>query len=531
MDSYSNRISKFNDMVSATNDHIKAVQEAATKFKDANDPVGLGLEVTGASAGGLSTIAGGISGIQHFKDLKKMYSGIRGGLSQVRGRINTVASNNNAGRGGDGNNPDPVQNAGGNAADGNAPQAAAQPNAQANAAQPANNGAGAGQDVDGGIQDRIDDLDNTPFPTTEAEEINKAINNKVTDALGQDGKAFLNNVARASGRGTDPGLIKNLPEGAFKIDAQKDFLGFKNKVANDAVARANSGRTQASGYDATGQATGDLPGPQPNVGAGNAVQQVPDQGGVNPVAAGNDVNLAPNPNAAGVAQNAAGDAQQIAAGGDANAQGIVAQGRAALQNLVGGQQVPGRAGQAVQGLRVNGPGGVNDINAQAHAGARIQQNAANDAQGRLAPGANPNGNAPAAQPQQGNAVIDGNGQGALNPGQGANAGANAADADGGAAANAARGAARAAAGAGEDALADAGAGLGIGEGLETAAAFSGPAAPLLGLVGGLISLGTTIAGLFHKKPPPVKEAPPPAPTVSVGGNLKDSLSGMGAGIF
>ena len=119
----------------------------------------------------------------------------------------------------------------------------------------------------------------------------------------------------------------------------------------------------------------------------------------------------------------------------------------------------------------------------------------------------------------------------MNPGQGANAGANAADADGGAAANAARGAARAAAGAGEDALADAGAGLGIGEGLETAAAFSGPAAPLLGLVGGLISLGTTIAGLFHKKPPPVKEAPPPAPTVSVGGNLKDSLSGMGAGIF
>jgi len=530
MDSYMDRVGKFNDMVSTTNQHIKAVQDAATKFKDANDPVGMGLEVTGASAGGLSTVAGGITAIQHFKDFKTMYKGISGKLSKVRDRVTGSTNNSNAGRGGDANNPDPVQNPGGNAADGNAPQPAAQPNAQANAAQPANNGGGATQDVDGGVQSRIDSLDNNPFPSTEANSINNAINQKVGDAIGTDGKAFLNGISRASGRGGDPGLIKGLPEGAFKVDAQKDFLGFKNKVANDAIARANSGQTQASGYDNTGNPTGDLPGPQPNPGAANAVQNVPDANAVNPVAAQNNVALAPDANAAGVANNAAGDQINIGQNLDQNAQGIIARGRAALQNLQGGQQVPGRAGQAVQGLRANGPGGQNDVNAQANAGARVQQQAGDDAQGRLAPGRNPNGN-PASAGDQPGAGVDGGGQGGLNPGQGANAGANAADADGSAAANAARGAA---AGAGEDAAgagAGIGEGLGIGEGIDAAAAFAGPAAPIIGLIGGLVSLGTTIAGLFHKKPPPVKEAPPPAPVSSVGGNLKDSLSGMGAGIF
>ena len=301
-------------------------------------------------------------------------------------------------------------------------------------------------------------------------------------------------------------------------------MNFKNKIANDAVSRNQTGRTQASGYDADGNPTGDLPGPQPQ----GAVQQVP-ANNVNAPDPGNGVNLAPDPNAPAVAQNAAGDAQNIAQGADQNAQGIVAQGRAALQNLIGGQQVPGRGGQAVQGLRVQGPGGVNDVNAQVNAGARVQGQAAANAQGRLAPGANPNGNAPAPA-QQGAAGIDGNagGQGGVNPGAGANAGANAADgnavADGG-------NAARAAAGAGADAIEDLGTGAAVGEGIEAAAAFSGPAAPIIGLIGGLVSLGTTIAGLFHHKPAPQKIAPPPAPTSSVGGNLKDALSGTAGGIF
>jgi hypothetical protein len=301
-----------------------------------------------------------------------------------------------------------------------------------------------------------------------------------------------------------------LPEGAFKVDAQKDFLNFKNKVGNDAIQRANSGQTQASGYDNAGNPTGDLPGPQPK-----PLNAVPDNN-ANPVAPDNGVNLAPDANAPQVAQNAAGDAQRIAQGADQDANGIIAQGRAALANLRPAQ-VPGRAGQAVQGLR-NAPQ-MGDINAQAaNAGARVQQGAADAAQGRLAPGANPNG---------GNAVLPANNNGAgangggdnINPGQGARPGAAAADAEG-------------AAGVGGDVEGGVDATLGaVGAGLDEAAAFSGPAAPIIGLVGGLISLGTTIAGLFHKKPPPVKVAPPPVATTSVGGNLKDVSSGMGGGIF
>ncbi len=526
MDSYSDRVSKFNDMITTTNDHVKAVAEAATKFKDSNDPLGMGLAVTGAASGGITGVSGAVAGIQHFKDFKTMYKGIAGKLTGVRDRVNQAVSNNNSGRGGDANNPDPVQNAGGNAADGNAPQPAAQPNAQANAAQPANNGSG-GADVDGGVQARINDLDNNPFPTTEGNEINQVINQKVTDAIGSDGKAFLNNISRASGRGGDPGLIDGLPEGAFKVDAQKDFLGFKNKVANDAIQRANTGQTQASGYDSTGNPTGDLPGPQPNPGGAQGAVQATPNNNVNAPDPGNNANLAPDPNAPSVAQNASGDAQNIAQGADGDAQGIVAQGRAALQNLIGGQQVPGRAGQAVSGLRTLGPGGVNDPSAAANAGARIQGQAAANAQGRLAPGANPNGNAPAA-PNQPGAGIDGNpgGQGGVNPGAGANAGANAAD---GNAVSDAGNAARAAAGAGTEAGEEIAGG--IGAGLDEIAAFSGPAAPIIGLVGGLVSLGTTIAGLFHHKPAPQKIAPPPAPVASVGGNLKDALSGQGGGIF
>jgi hypothetical protein len=62
------------------------------------------------------------------------------------------------------------------------------------------------------------------------------------------------------------------------------------------------------------------------------------------------------------------------------------------------------------------------------------------------------------------------------------------------------------------------------------AAFAGPAAPIIGVIGGLVTLGTTIAGLFHHAPPPTKVAPPPPPTSSIGGNLKDTQSGMGASL-
>lgn len=522
------RVSKFNDMITTTNDHIKAVQEAATKFKDSNDPIGLGLEVAGATSGGVTGVAGAVSGIQHFKDFKTMYKGIAGRLNNVRSRINTAATNNNITRGGGANQPDPTSSSGSNSADGNAPKPQAQANSQANSQAPANNGSG-GADVDGGLQPRIDDLENNVFPNTEADQINNAINAKVTDELGLDGRAFLNKIAAQSNRGGDADFIRGMPEGDLKTDAQKDFLNFKNKVANDAIQRNQSGKTPASGYDKDGNPTGDVAGPQPK-----PVNQAPDQSNVNVPDPQNNVNLAPDPNAPQTSVTASGDVQNVGANLDPDAQGIVAQGRAALSNLVGGQQVPSRMGgqvMPVRGLRVNGPGGSNDPSAQANAGARIQQQSADNSQNSLAPGRNPNGsgNAPSAGNQPG-ANVDGNtgGQGGVNPGQGGSAGAN--SADGNAIADGSN-AAKAAAGAGGDIAEGLGEGAGIGEGLEAAAAFSGPAAPIIGLIGGLVSLGTTIAGLFHKKPPPQKVAPPPAPTTSVGGNLKDTLSGMGGGIF
>jgi len=513
MESYSDRINKFNDMINTTNDHINAVQEAATKFKDSNDPVGLGLTVTGATAGGVGSIAGSIAGIQHFKDYKAMFKGINSKLSNVRNRVNTETTINDAGRGGNTSQPDPVQNTGSNAADENAPAP------QTNTTQPA--------DVDGGLTDRINNLDTNASPTTEANSINSAINDKVTNELGSNGKSVLNQATSNAGRGSDPATISNLPEGDMKIDAQKDFLTFKNNVANDAVSRSQNGQPQASGYDNAGNPTGDLPGPQPQASSTTAVQQTPNQSSVNTVSSDNNVDLAPNPNAQNVVQTATGDTVNSGETADTSAQGIVAQGRAALSNLVGGQQVPGSTGQAVQGLRVQ----MGDIQSQgANAGARIQQNVADQSQHALSPTQNPN-STPQSAGSQSSAGTDGNaggGQG-VNPGQGSSAGANASDGasveDG---VNAARAVASSTASDVTEGLAAA---SGVGDVLDTAAAFSGPAAPIVGLIGGLVSLGTTIAGLFHHKPSPQKQAPPPAPTSSVGGNLQDSLSGMGGGIF
>ena len=518
MDSYSDRINKFNDMINTTNDHINAVQEAATKFKDSNDPVGLGLSVVGATSGGVGSIAGAISGIQHFKDYKTMYKGITSKLSNVRNRVNTETTTNDAGRGGNSNQPDQVQNTGGNAADENAPAP------KTNTTQPA--------DVDGGLTDRINNLDTNASPTTEANSINSAINDKVTNELGSNGKSVLNQATSTAGRGSDSSIINNLPEGDMKIDAQKDFLTFKNNVANDALQRSKNGQPQASGYDNAGNPTGDLPGPTNQTSATSAVQQTPNQSNINNVASDNNVDLAPNPNAQNVVQTATGDTVNAGETADTTAQGIVAQGRAALSNLVGGQQVPGSMGQAVQGLRVQ----MGDIQSQwANAGARIQQNVADQSQHALSPTQNPN-STPQSAGSQSSAGTDGSaggGQG-VNPGQGSSAGANASD--GSAitdATNVARSTASditSAASSTASDVAESVAGT-VGLGFDEAAAFAGPAAPIVGLVGGLISLGTTIAGLFHHKPSPQKQAPPPAPTSSVGGNLQDSLSGFGGGIF
>ena len=510
MESYGDRINKFNEMVDATNQHINAIQEAATKFKETNDPVGLGLSLTGATAGEVGSIAGVVEGLQHFSDFKKMYKGITSKLSNVRDRVNGQTPTNNGGRGGDSNNADPVQNSGSNAADENAPATTLQTQAET---QTSNQ-----DDIDGGLNERINNLSNIENSSDEANDINRAINTKITETLGNDGKAILNNAARQSGRSGDIALLNRLsPESATRPVLQQDFLKFKNNVANDAINRYNSGRPFASGYDNNGNATGDMPSNvEPN--NTNAVQQTPDQSNINNVPSENNVDLAPNPNAENVTQTSTGDIVNTGESADANAQGIVAQGIAALRRLglSGGQQVPGSQGQAVQGLRVL----MGDLQSQgANAGARIQQTQADLSQYQLSPTQNPN-STPQSAGNQPNATSNSNAASSdLNPGQGVSAGSDAADVTSDVVSSTA-----------SDVIKGLATASGVGDVLDTAAAFSGPAAPVIGLVSGLVTLGTTIADLFHKKPPPKEQAPPPVAVASIGANLKDSVSGMGAGI-
>lgn len=62
----------------------------------------------------------------------------------------------------------------------------------------------------------------------------------------------------------------------------------------------------------------------------------------------------------------------------------------------------------------------------------------------------------------------------------------------------------------------------IAGGLEAAAPETGPLAPLVALIGGLVSLGSSIAGAFHHTDMPT---PPPAPKVNVGENLSHIRQG------
>jgi hypothetical protein len=512
--SYTDRLEKFNEMLSSTNDHVNAIRDAATNFNP-DDPVGSGLSIATAASGGIGGIAGSVAGIQHYKDMKVMSKrAIQKLVNATRGRAST-------------GNTGATRNPGNPSNDGNGAKAADNDGAAGRAQDPQPDPVR--QDP---VQDRIDNLSDNANPTGEANDINRAINAKA-DQLGADGRQTLNNAVRGAGRGNDLEAANTFDEGSpLKTALQKDFLSFKNKVANDAVDRAASGRTQASGYDSQGNPTGDQAGPQPQADANNpaaagdqnVVQQAPDGSGAPDPAGGNDVNLAPDPNAPPVqptgGSGGAGDVVNPAEGDVDDVGGVIQRGVAALKNLVGGQSVPGQAGQAVQGLRVNP-----DQAQGANMVSRLQQGAADQAQAAQSGQANPNGQAPrgADQPDPGT-------NGNINPSDAppGNAGAAAADSEG-AANQAGSTAAKIASGAAEEA-GEEGAGMAAGEGIDMMAGLAGPAAPLVALVGGLVSLGTTIAGLFHHKPKPVTPPPSKVNTMNVGANLSSTLS-TGAGVY
>lgn len=451
MDSYADRIGKFSDMISTTNDHIKAIQDMRINPRD---PLGTGLNIAGSTIGGIGGIAGAVSGMQHFKDFKTMYGGLK----------NTLEKSVNSG----GNKPS-TDSLGSQASD-------KVQSGQTDEIQP--------EDVDE-IASRINNLDKMPYPTGEANEINKAINSKINSSLDPFQKIDLNNAVRASGRANDATTANAMQEGEDKIAAQKSYLNFKNNASNDAISKVNSGQDIPESYDESGK---------PNT--VETTEQPQPQSNVNNVAQGNESDLVQN--ATDSVENAVGDHVNIGSNLEGQTQSLIERGRAALSNLTGGQSVPGRMGEAVDGLRVNPSFNPNDLGSQINTGARIQQNAADQAAHELAPS------------QAMNTTDDATGSGVEAVSQKlASTASKTADL-------------------GTDASEGLEAVSGISDALDSTAAFAGPAAPIIGLVSGLLTLGTTIASAIHKKPKAV--APPPPSQVSVGGNLKDTVSAMSGGI-
>jgi hypothetical protein len=530
MDSYTDRISKFNDMVSDTADHIQAVRDAATKWDD-SDPVGSALNITGAAAGGVGGLSGSYAAIQHYGDFKKMYKRIGQRLGKKSTDNPSGGAKDGDQGGGDGTSGAPENsNAAGAQSRGNAAGdqdgAASNPTGQGTASQPAQSASG-GQDVDAGISDRISNLGSSGDTTAEANSINRAINAKA-DQLGDQGRNLLSDTTRATGRANDLKTADTFDDGDLKTAIQQDFLEFKNNVANDALSRANSGRPQASGYDKAGNPTGDAPGPQAQA-AGGDVLRTPADFGAAPDGSTGGGAIAPDPNAAPIV-NAAGDATtDVDATADATGS-LIQRGQAALANLRP-TQVPGSMGARVQGLANQTP----DMSQGANAASRLQQGLADQTQGARSALAHPNtGGGQNANPGQAQASgTDGGGSapgadGASGGVQPSSAGAGAADAeDAGTlvsrATNAAGTASKVVNGISD--VSD------VGDAMDLMAGMAGPAAPIVALVGGLISLGTTIAGLFHHKPKPKEEDPPPQATQTVGANLSSTQSMGGAGIY
>ena len=431
MDNYTDRLDKFNSMVNTTADHVKQVQDAATTFKNTADPVGLGLSITGATAGGASAIAGGITGIQHFKDMKTMYSGLKNAVGVAKNSAQTAV----------GDATQAAQKAAGDAA------------SQANSA-----------------------------------------GSSASAAQQAAGSAAADTESAAGG--TNSGLLSRLQ--GILSDSGGSTSG---QDATDIV----QGFRQTTVAQLKGQ-------------AGSAVQTTPDSS-TNPVQGDNTTNLAPDANEASVAPNASGDAVNVGQSADSDASGVIAQGRQALSNLTPAE-VPAQGGGVTQGMST-GAGSANDPSSAANAGANVQQGAADDAQSANSGMRNPNGQSNTPSGNGAGADADTPAGGGSTGNAGTSTGASAADTGGGANAGdeAAALAKAAAKSAGEDMAED----MGL-------AAFAGPAAPIIGVIGGLVTLGTTIAGLFHHAPPQTKVAPPPPPTSSVGGNLKDNQSGMGASL-
>lgn len=356
---------------------------------------------------------------------------------------------------------------------------------------------------DGGSASKISSFPQSVMQDAdEANSINKGINSKINSALSGDERGALNDTIRGSLG--DFNSIDQMAPGGARTQSFQNFLQAKNNIANDVLARKTGGLSPAQAYDATGKPIGQ----QTLSGVTTPKQSLPGQ--------------AAQADASGGARAGSNASRTVAQGEDLSQAintlsggGIDARG--AALNLQQGS-IPGRGGQALQGLTTNPSQNAQNLSLAQHSNTAAAQNAngagsqtgnAGDSTIGGQAGTRQNQAAAAGQSADNDAATTGGR--AVSSNTGSNA-ANGADEAG---SSASRGLASA---------------LGTEETLDALAPDTGPLAPILEAGGLLATLGTGIASLFEsptKETTPKTTAPPPV-TMSIGANLKNSSSSGGS---
>lgn len=520
--SYLERLNAFDQARSATQEHIENIKKSLSNPEYEENPVKAGLETTGSVLGtaeGLLKLKRELGERGTLRNTAKaIYNKLKSpeGLRDDIGEHVKAQLNEHMKRFQSSN-----QSSGSQVADqGKAPTRAVK-NTQSGATD-APDSATTTPATDP-VQSGVDSFPQTANPTAEANDLNRQIGSKVKANLSRDEIGDLN--TRLANR---PNIddINRLPEGQIKIDSQKEYLNFKNRVANDAISRKASGQSPADSYDVRGNpqsATSQTASADADGGAsagsnaskttsanasGTADADLP-----NPVSstdvqgagsgAGNTVR--------GVAEDATNASKATAATTEDGAN-IVARGQAlALRSA----QVPAQSGQGtVAGLTSSSTAdtqaGASHIVSQAQSGNAISHSTAQ---------------APGSQTEAGSAPQGASGQASAS-GQSAeqralqNAGAEVNDASKGATTADEASTAMKGAGSGLKSA------LGVEEGLDELAPETGPLAPFLEVGSLLATLGTSIASLFEPSEKKKPEAPKPQPMgLAVGANLKKDAQG------
>ena len=452
MSSYAERIDSFNNAARATSDHIKNIRDAISN-SDPADPVGTAETVTSEVAGGVSTVAGGVAGIQHFRAQMGAGKSIFNRLGLISKKLTPQGS-------GPGDPP-----ASGSGAADNAPVQPTQPGATP--AQPppkpfvdsSNDGVGP-----------LENLDNQ----ADADVANAALDANISK-LSPTG---LSNVSQRLGTGTID--TSSFSTGSSRQAMAKGNLIAKQNIVNDAQNADN----EAAGGDGSNIA------PDADTGAAS------DDSGISSMLQRGQAmfkSITGQTGDVSQAANAVSRVQQAGADAALRAQGAQQSGSRALlrtNNLQDDGTNPFSAPKPIGQAGGNLPG-VPDPAAPPSTLPGVPNPAA-------PPSTLPGVPDPATTPSTTLKAVT------FKPTPTSTAGAAAADEAGGDAAAA---------------------------GLEEAAPEAGPLAPVLGLVGALVGIGTSIAAAFHKKPPP--PPPPSASTLdiqSVGANLSNNPS-VGAGLY